>query len=231
MPSFTDDSETQQAKLIINAAKSAGATHIVHSTNISIPRPEEGKNWDPKSVAAPALEGKQVVEEMVRRAGFTSWTILRPGVFMTNFFTPFVGMMFPDLLTKGLFVSSYRPDTILPLIDPDTIGAFASSAFLDPSKYGGKEIRLTGDPVKVEAIVEAMAKASGKKITASYRSAEESQALAETNPFIAGQLFSLDLYKYIDMAEVRKWEVKLATFQDFLDREHVLVAKTFERVN
>lgn len=150
---------------------------------------------------------------------------------MTNFLAPSAGFMFPELGTKGKFVSSYHPDTVLPLVDPDDIGAFAVSAFLDPGKFGGQEIRICAELKRVEDIIPLLEKSCGKSIKVIYQSPEEAEALVKTNPLVAGQLLSLHMDRFADMEKVLKWGIPLRTFEEFLEKEHDLVQKTFEAVN
>lgn len=231
MPSFTNNSEIQQAKRILNAASSAGVSHVIYTSSFIVGRHRDSPHWDPTNLAAPALEGKHETETLIRRAGFTKWTLIKPGYFMTNFFLPSAPFMFPGLSEKGEFVTSLSPRTVLPLVDPADIGAFATAAFLDPGKFHGQEIRLAGDPEAVEQIVQMLSIVSGRKITAFYRSQEETEELAKTSPFIAGQLLSLDMDRSLDVEELKVWGVPLGTFSNFLAREQELVKKTFHPTN
>jgi hypothetical protein len=80
----------------------------------------------------------------------------------------------------------------------------------------------------VERIVKAIAKGSGKSIKGVYRSKEETEALAEVNPFVAGQSLSLDMNRQVNIEEVKSWGIHLGTFDSFLKREKDLVEKSFE---
>jgi uncharacterized protein YbjT (DUF2867 family) len=227
MPSFQDDSEIRQAKVILEAAKAANVKHVVYSTSISVGRHEQSEHWDPKNLAAPALLGKHEVEEMIRHTWGGAKTILRPGYFMTNFLTPLGNFMFPELQTKAMFVSSYKPDTNLPLIDPDDIGAFTLAIFQNPGKFNAKEIQLAGEKLTVEQIVLILAKVAKKSITVVYRTGKETDALAKENPMVAGQVLSLDMDRCVDIEQVKEWNIPVTTFSKFLEREHDRVEKTF----
>jgi uncharacterized protein YbjT (DUF2867 family) len=228
MPSFNNDSETESAKFVLDTAKAAGVDHVIYSSAVSVGRSHDNPHWDEKNIAAGAHAGKEAIEKLVRSANLRYYTILKPGVFMTNFFPPGAPFMFPELATKGEFISSYNPVTVLPLIDPNDIGAFAAAAFLDPAKFGGQEITLAGDPLAVEKIVQAIAKVSGKKIKGVYRSKEETEELAKVSPFVAGQILSLGMNRFVNMEEIKAWNVPLGTFEAFLKREKDMVDNTFE---
>ncbi|KAF2668344.1 putative NAD dependent epimerase/dehydratase [Microthyrium microscopicum] len=231
MPSFSNDSETESAKFVLAAAKSTGVEHVIYSSAVSVGRSRDNPQWDEDNIAAGAHAGKEVVEELVRSAGIPYYTILKPGVFMTNFFLPGAPFMFAELGSTGEFVTSYNPETVLPLIDPNDIGAFAAAAFLDPVRFGGQEIPLAGDPLTVEELVQAIANASGKNIKGVYRSKEETEALAKVNPFVAGQILSLAINRLVNIEEVKTWGIPLGSFEAFMKREKNLVDKSFEALS
>jgi uncharacterized protein YbjT (DUF2867 family) len=228
MPSFTDDSEIQQAKRILQTSKSAGVEHIIYTSSIAVGNHRESPHWDPTNLAAPAIEGKYDTEELICRTGFPKWTFIRPGYFMTNFLLPSAPFMFPGLGEKTEFVTSLRSHTVLPLVDPNDIGAFAAAAFLDPGKFDQQEIRLAGDLRTVQQVIQTLSEVSGRSIKAIYRSSEETEELAKTDPLIAGQLLSLDMARDVDLKQLKKWGVPLGTFSEFLKREHKTVAQTFK---
>jgi uncharacterized protein YbjT (DUF2867 family) len=226
MPSFTDDSETRDAKLILELAKEAGIQHVVHSTSLGVPRHESVANSG--SIVAAAITGKASVEGLVKASGIEYWTILRGGYFNTNFLGFSSQYMFPELAQEKKFISSYKPDTLLPLIDPYDIGAFAVAAFVDPEKFHQQEIAVAAEKRTVEQVVKDLSKASGYEIEAVYRTEEETDELAKTNPIIAGAKWMADLHKEADVEGIRKWGVPLHTLPDFLENEKVSVKATFD---
>ncbi|KAF9524029.1 NAD dependent epimerase/dehydratase [Crepidotus variabilis] len=227
MPTFNDENQVEQAKVILQAAKTAGVKHVIYNSSLAVGKQEERKQWDSKNPASAVLHDKQATEELVRQAGFETWTILRPGYFMTYFLAPLGKYMYPELGSKGELVSSFQPNTVLPVIDPNDIAAFNAAAFSDPKKFGGQEIALAGELISVEGLVQALSKATGKNIKAVYRSADETEAVLKTNLAAAGQLLALDMNKYVDMEEVKKWGIKLGTTAEFLEREQSRVQNTF----
>jgi uncharacterized protein YbjT (DUF2867 family) len=227
MPSFQDPKqETRQASAILDAAKAAGVKTVVHSTSLGIA--DLANFVDTRALAAPAIYGKADVEDLVRNAGFENWTILRPGYFMTNFLPPFVMFMFPQLITERTFVSSYKPDTLLPLIDPNDIGAFAVAAFIDPGKFSGQAVALAGQKLAVSEVIAQLGKSAGFEIKTVYRTDEESDELAKTDFKIEGQRMTLNLHKVVEIGEVEKWGIPLGTFEGFLEREKERVVEMFK---
>ncbi|KAF2434375.1 NAD(P)-binding protein [Tothia fuscella] len=229
MPSFTDDSEVRQAKSILEITKTAGASHVVYSSALRVGNWDESEHWDPNSSYASAVLGKVETEELVHTSSFEAWTVLKPGFFTSNFLTPLSSFMFPGLGERTEFVSSYRPDTILPLVDPNDIGAFATAAFLEPQKFGGHDIQVVSERLTVEAVIQILGEASGKTIKAIYRTAEETSALKD-NPLISGQLLTLDLDNYANLEKVKGWGIPLTSFRDYLKNEHEKVGATFNPI-
>lgn len=151
MPSFTDDSETREAELILEIARKTGVKHVVHSTSLGVQRKDSVA--DSKSIAAAAIVGKADVEDLVKVSGIEYWTILRGGYFNTNFLGFPSQYMFPELAKEKKFVISYKPDTLLPLVDPYDIGVFAVAAFVDPVKFNQQSIAVATEIRSVEQVV------------------------------------------------------------------------------
>lgn len=214
MPSFGDDAEVQEAKLILKLAKAAGVQHVVFPTTMPLNNPNIREELEGSTVA-PAVLNKGDVEDVIRVSGLT-WTFLRPGFFLTNLLPPIVHAFYPEFKDRR-FVNSYGPDCVLPLVDPDDIGAFIAAAFEDPAKFGEKIVSIAGELVRVDDMLRLLAKASGKPIDVVYRTAEETEK-NKSNPFIAGHLVCIGLDKYVDMEEVKSWGVPLTSYAQFLEK-------------
>lgn len=229
MPNLkVEASEPLQAKLLLGAAKAAGVQHVVFSTSIGAGRLDE-LGVDPEwSMYTKVVEWKHDAELLVRNGGFAAWTILRPGYFMNNFLFPLVHLMYPELANEHKFVTSMEPTTMLPLIDPNDIGAYVDAALANPEGYNGQVMEFAGEGVTVEHVVETLRDATGKDIKTTYRTLEESRAMAKVNPVIMGQLLSKEMFKLVDMEKVKELGLPLGTFKDFLKREHRLVKQTFD---
>ena len=212
MPSLTDDSETREARIILEAAKASGVNHIAISTQLGLSAPNVEQIFANPTIA-PAVTGKIAVEKLVRESGIP-WTALRPGWFNTNITTPLVDVMFPGL-SDGKFVSSYMPDWVIPTVDPDDIGAFTALIFDNPEKYTGRAVNIASENLTVAEIVSEIERASGKKLHVHYRTPEENEKEAN-NPFVVGQLITKHLEGLADMDEVRSHGVPLTTFRQFL---------------
>ncbi|KAH7077481.1 hypothetical protein BKA63DRAFT_508368 [Paraphoma chrysanthemicola] len=214
LPSFTDDAEVQEARTILRVAQEAGVQHVVFPTTVPLNNPNVREDLK-DSAAAPAVLNKGDVEELVKASGMT-WTLLRPGYFMTNLLPPLVSWMFPGV-EKGKFVNSYGPDCLMGLIDPDDIGEFVAAIFDNSAKFSGQTITLVAENVRFDDVVKQLAQASGQPFEAVYRTPEETEKLKK-NPFIAGHLLCIGLDKFVDLDESRKWGIPFTSFTQFLEK-------------
>ncbi|KAH7139572.1 hypothetical protein B0J11DRAFT_589468 [Dendryphion nanum] len=220
MPSFLDDSEVREAASLLNLAKNAGVKHVVHGTTLPLNNPNVREKFTspPFSIVGAAILPKGEVEDLVRRSGIT-WTILRLGYFMNNFVPP-TGY-FAEL-TEGKLVTPFKPDTVLPLVDPEDIGAFAVAAFEDPVKFGGQIITTVSERLGVHDIAAKIGRVNGQTVDVSYMSDEDIEK-GMSNPYLVGQLASQGLDELVDMDDVIKWDVKLTSFDNFLHKHRELV--------
>jgi uncharacterized protein YbjT (DUF2867 family) len=215
MPSFTDGSEVREARVVLDIAKVVGVQHIVFPSTLPLYNPnirEELKD----SPVAPAVLNKGDVEELVKASGIT-WTILRPGYFLTNLLPPIVYGMYPEMKDGRKFLNSYGPDCVLTLVDPDDIGAFVTAAFKDSKKFGGQTVNVVGEKMRVDDMLKTLEESSGKLINVVYRTSEETEK-AKGNPYVAGNLLCIGLDKYVDMEEVKNWGVPLTSYAQFLEK-------------
>ncbi|KAE8366365.1 hypothetical protein BDV27DRAFT_170950 [Aspergillus caelatus] len=220
------NSEVHQAENILSAAKEAGIKHVIYSSGFSVNEPQRLKNWDPNSFVAKILLNKQTVEGKVRTAGFEYWTILRPGNFMANYLQPLV-RMYPGFVEAGVWTTALLPETKLPMVDHNDIGAFGAAALFDPARFHEKEIEIASEFLHVEDVTKALSRATGRDLKAVFLSQEEVEKQATQNPFIGGQLLARDMAQFVDLEEVRAWKLPLGTFEKFLEREKEMVNATW----
>lgn len=157
LPSFTDDSEAQEAHVVLDLAKEAGVQHVVFPTTLPLNNPNFRD--EQRDSAAPAVLNKGDMEDLVKESGL-GWTFLRPGYFMTNLLPPRVYWMYPEFQERK-FVNSYSPDCVLTLVDPDDIGAFILAAFENPKRYTGQVVSVVGENMRVGDMLKELENASG----------------------------------------------------------------------
>jgi uncharacterized protein YbjT (DUF2867 family) len=229
MPDFQDvKAELRWAKALMAAAHTAGVKHVVYSSGSGINAPEKRAYWDPDSLAAIFSMSKRSIENEVQNAGFEYWTILRPGVFMSNYINPAV-FMYPGLVEKGVWETATTKDTVLPCVDTLTVGRFGSAAFLDPVKFHAKEIEYADELIKVDDLLEKLSVAAGKSLKAVYLSEDEINVQKATNPFVQGQLLMRDLVQFVNLEEVKQWGIPLSSLDAFLEREKKRVLDTYNK--
>lgn len=218
-PQYDDvGAELRHARNVLAASKRAGIKHVVYSSVIAADRYQSFHNPDPESFLGNYFYSKHTIEKEVQNGDFETWTILRGPVFMTNYLLPGSALMFPQLSAEGQFISASTPEAKLYLIDPEDIGGFSFAAFANPEKFGGKGIDIASELLGVREMAEIMEKVSGKTVEVRFLTEEEREAQKE-NPLVLGQSMSTKLPPWFHLAEVKKWGVKLHSFEEFLERE------------
>lgn len=229
MPSFTDmTSELTFGKSIIRIAKAAGVKHAIYSSAMT---PSE---MEKSPLMQVALQAKQGVADELRAAGFDHSTVLLPGYFMANLLAPKVNMMYPGAAETGLFVFAFRPDTQLPMVDPDDIAAYVVAAFEQPDKFDGKELRVVSEIVTVEGAIETARRATGRNIRARYLTDEELGEARTANPMLYVQEVLRDSPEFGAQGDVVEEAKSLGfapgTFERFVERERKALEETYEKV-
>ncbi|KAK4862988.1 hypothetical protein LT330_010093 [Penicillium expansum] len=227
MPALTDlNASFEQACRLLKIAREAGIKQVIYASAVSANDPQRLKSWDPTSIISTMLLNKSAIENEIGKAGFESWTILRPGNFMNNFLSP-KAMMYKGFTETGVFTTAFAPDTLLPMVDPNDIGQFAAAAVFDPVKFNHQEIEITSEFLGVDAIIQSLSHATGREMSVVYMSDEEIGEQKATNPFIAGQFMARDLGSFVDFDKVKAWNIPLGTFEQFLQREKSKVDATY----
>ena len=229
VPVMTDMSASQrQAELIISVALAAGVEQFIYTSGLGAYKPERMSTWDPEAIIAKFLGHKADIEATVRNAGFKSWTIIRPGVLMTNYTSSKVKGM-GDFTTTGLLETAHREVNPMPLLSPKTLGAFISAAMLDPVGFHTKEIDLADEKLSNTDIVKKLAETSGKELRVRYRTDEE----IEANPGImmTAQVATRDIGKLVDLDELKAFGFPVITFDEFLGENKAIVEEIFAKVS
>ncbi|KAJ4253883.1 hypothetical protein NW762_010281 [Fusarium torreyae] len=227
MPNYTDlDDERVWAQRILRLAKENGISDIVYSSSISADAPEKRTLLPPKHILPKSLFVKNVIEGLVKRAGFTHWTIVRPGFFMTNLLDPKV-RIYRELFEQNTWLTALTPESKLNLIDPEDIAKFAVAALRDPARFHGHGIDLVSERLNPVQMMEALSAASGRELKAAFYTEEEIAQNIDKNPFIGASLFLRDSEQLVDAEKVKVWGIPMGTFKGFLARENAAVRKTY----
>ncbi|KAJ5669424.1 hypothetical protein N7462_010494 [Penicillium macrosclerotiorum] len=218
--------ESEQAELILSVAKAVGVRHVIYTSALVTSSPQQLEHWDPRSPVCMAVLKKQIIENKVRNGGFETWSILRPGNFMSNFLDP-LARMYQGLVETGNFMTAFTRDTILPMVDPNDIGKFAAAAVFDPVGFDRTEIELISEMMSLDSVLQELSQVTGKKLQAVYLSDQEVKQQAPKNILLEAQLVMRDMSKFVDLEKLKGWNISLGTFAQFLDREKGRVQKTY----
>ncbi|KFH42884.1 NmrA-like family domain-containing protein-like protein [Hapsidospora chrysogenum ATCC 11550] len=228
-PDFADmGANLRQAQLIMRLGREAGATHFVYSSGVGMDRLDEFEFFDPSSTVGALLHSKLDIERAVANIGpGATYTILRPGNFMSNYVNPLAQYQVVGLAETGQWTSALQPGVELPLVDTLTIGEVSATALLDPERFHGVTLTYSDEILPIGDVIAKLAAATGRDLRMVPLSGEEIEAQKTTNPFIGGQLLMRSMSKFIDMDEVKKWGFSTRTFDEFLEREKEAVRATY----
>lgn len=122
----------------------------------------------------PYYTAKAGIQDRVREAGFTHWTLLKPGCFMENLL-PSEAIVFPRG-TEGGLVTLLKPAPRLSLVAVDVIGAAAAAAVAAPGRFDRVEPELASDLLTMREIAEILGEHLGTTLTAPDMTEEEAVA-------------------------------------------------------
>lgn len=167
------EGELDQAVNLIEGAKAAGVPQFVHT---SVSGAGQHVSWvkDRWAWMEPYYTAKAGIQDRVREAGFTHWTLIKPGFFMENFL-PAKEIMFPRGVEGGL-VSLLKPTTRLSLVAVEDIGRAAAAAMAEPARFDGVELELASDFLTMTEIAAILSLHLGVQLTAPDLTGEEATA-------------------------------------------------------
>ncbi|MEV4360878.1 NmrA family NAD(P)-binding protein [Nonomuraea sp. NPDC049625] len=122
----------------------------------------------------PVFAAKAGAQDRVREAGFTHWSIIKPGFFMENFL-PSVAYLLPRGVEGGL-ATVLKPGTRLSLVAVEDIGTAAAAAIAAPERFDGVELELASDYLTMTDIAKVLSRALGTELTAPDMTVEEAVA-------------------------------------------------------
>jgi uncharacterized protein YbjT (DUF2867 family) len=143
------DTEVAQGKNIVDAAKSAGVSHLVFSSVASAD----------KNTCVPHFETKFKVEQHIVRSG-VPYTIIGPTAFMENFIQPFA---LPNL-RQGKISRGLPASRAVQLVAVEDIGSFAAFVIQHRDEFLDERIDIAGDERTGEETAVILAKISGRPI-------------------------------------------------------------------
>ncbi|MEV4460239.1 NmrA family NAD(P)-binding protein [Microbispora sp. NPDC049633] len=217
---FDFEGELVQAVNLVEGALAAGVSQFVHTSASGAGRHTEAPGWAEGRWASlePVLGAKAAAQDRVREAGFTHWTIIKPGFFMENFL-PSAAYLLPRGVEGGI-VTVLKPGTRLSLVAVHDIGAAAAAAFAEPGRFHGVELELASDHRTMREIAAVLSRALGTELTAPDMTAEEAVAAGMPG-------YGVAVHEFIDVAGqparpeyARALGIPLTTFEDWA-HEHL----------
>jgi uncharacterized protein YbjT (DUF2867 family) len=164
LPEVSDtDSERRHGFALIAAAMKNGVAQFVHTSVSCAGRHESFPRWQEGYWTRKYWTDKWDIEEAVRKAGFESWTVLRPAFMMENFAQPKAAFMFPHL-AAGEIATALHLSTHMQLIAADDIGSFACAAFQNADRYSGRNIELAAVALTMPEVARALTDVTGRRV-------------------------------------------------------------------
>lgn len=143
------EKETGQGTALTDAAKEAGAGHLVFSSVASADQ----------ATGIPHFDSKFKVEEYIKSSGIP-YTIIAPVFFMDNLLAPW---MLPGL-TKGKYSMAMPGTRTLQYIAVDDIGAFAAAVIGRRDAVFGKRFDIAGDELTGDKAASVLSEVTGRDI-------------------------------------------------------------------
>ncbi|WP_037908673.1 NmrA/HSCARG family protein [Actinacidiphila yeochonensis] len=170
------EGEWAQGVNLIEGARAAGVPQFVHTSVSGAGSHTEAPGWAEGRWAAmePYFTAKAGLQDRVREAGFTHWTLVKPSTFMENFL-PSEAFLMPHGVAGGL-VSVLKPGTLISLVSVDDIGTAAAAAFAEPERFDRVELELAGDYLTMTEIAATLSRALGTEVAAPDMTLEEARA-------------------------------------------------------
>ncbi|QKV90489.1 NmrA family NAD(P)-binding protein [Streptomyces sp. NA02950] len=169
-----------------------------------------GHTYDAYAVARLHLEAR------LRNSSLNRWTVLRPVLLMENFLPPKSIRMFP-WLTEGRIDSTYAPDQPQQLVSVVDVARYAVAAIAQPDRFHRHVIELNGDEITMDAIADAIGRATGTTVTYSHLPLE--QALKDG--VVTGVAHSQEWAAQVGYAApapsslYRQWGITPTSFEDW----------------
>ncbi|GLX03384.1 NmrA family NAD(P)-binding protein [Microbispora sp. NBRC 16548] len=212
---FDFEGELVQAVNLVEGALAAGVPQFVHTSVTGAGQHTEAPGWAEGRWASlePALAAKAAAQDRVREAGFTHWTIIKPGFFMENFL-PSAAYLLPRGVEGGI-VTVLKPGTRLSLVAVHDIGAAAAAAFAAPERFHGVELELASDHRPMKEIAAVLSRALRTELTAPDMTAEEAVAAGMPGYGVAAHEFLNVVGQSARPEYARALGIPLTTFEDW----------------
>ena len=202
---------------LINSAKAAGVEIFVHSSVARAGEHKQFVDWDKGRWPTIYWEGKSEINELVRKAGFPYYTILKPAFMMDNLIIPAVLRAYPTL-SEGKLVTAYSSDTKLDWTSADQVARFAVAAFANPLLFNKKEIDLAEESLTIHEVGEILQQVTGKQIKVYCLSVEEAVEKGAHRGFTEAQDWANVVGYKVNLAQTKNYGIQSEDFKHWLER-------------
>ncbi|GAA3422303.1 NmrA family NAD(P)-binding protein [Streptosporangium vulgare] len=220
---FDFEGELTQAANLVEGALAAGVPQFVHTSVTGAGHHTEAPGWAEGRWAsmAPVFAAKSGAQDRVREAGFTHWSIIKPGFFMENFL-PSAAYLLPRGVEGGL-VTVLRPETRLSLVAVKDIGTAAAAALTAPERFHEVELELAGECLTLTDIAKVLSGALGAELAAPDMTPEEAVAAGMPRWGVTSHEFLNATGQPARPEYARAFGIPLTTFEEWA-REHLRAA-------
>ncbi|KAK4164314.1 hypothetical protein QBC43DRAFT_317936 [Cladorrhinum sp. PSN259] len=190
--------DIQRSRNVINAARLSGSVkQFIVSTSIRTGQHSKLPGWGEQHPMYDYWLTKHAIEELVRSAGFESWTILRPAHFLQNLCLPVREFIFSGFNKNDkvpVLRTAWKAETKIAWIDVGDEGRVVVAALADPDKFHGREIDLAVEVLTPFELAAKIGRVLGKEVKVHhYTEKEQEELLKAASPIIAGQRWANDV--------------------------------------
>lgn len=216
--------ESRHARNLVTAAKAVGINQVVHTSVARAGDHENFVGWSEGRWEPTYWEEKAAAINIVKEAGFSYWTIIKPPLIMENLLPSKSAVLFPTIAEGKLF-SALQPETILDWISPQDIGRFTAEAFAQPEKFNKKEFAIVGDKLTLPEIAETLSSLTDRNFEVKTITQQEAVELGFHE--LSHQSFSwmnVEGYK-VDQQEAAGFGIETESLKTYLERNKPILLK------
>lgn len=211
-----NDRERKQSSALIHSAVKNGVQQFVHTSVAATSRYKEFPKWGTGYWFEKYWTDKWDIEEAVRSAGFTEWTILKPAAMMENF-TEKVKAMYPKFIQREIRTATF-PDTHIDHIAMTDVAKFAVAAFADPEKFNHHSIELAAESLSYSEIAATISAVTGKTLKVVTLSPDEALAEGMHIYSVRGDEWNNTIGYNVDIDLLKNYGIKLTSFKEFAEK-------------